>query len=138
MTATPSVVIVDARPSDDPAAPFVFAPADLEIPVGSTVRWVNGSETFHTVTFSPSSGERVSDGTFDASMFEVGSTIAHTFDSAGEFRYFCQPHFDFMAGSVRVVEPPGDRNRMAAGIAAFATAVLVAIVITRRSLNPDR
>ena len=100
----PRIMIVEARPNDDPDVPFVFDPATIEVEVGTTVRWVNRSRTFHTVTFGPDSGERVSNGTFDQSMFEDGDTIERTFTEPGEFHYFCQPHVAFMAGTV-VVRP---------------------------------
>lgn len=98
----PQLVIVEARPTDDPEAPFAFDPALVVVPVGATVRWVNRSRTFHTVTFGPASGERVSDGSFDESMFEVGDIVERTFATPGDHRYFCQPHVAFMAGTVRV------------------------------------
>lgn len=96
------VVVVQARRSDDPDVPFVFDPPIVEVTAGTTIRWVNQSRTFHTVTFGPESGERISDGTFDQSMFEIGDTIERTFDERGQFHYFCQPHVAFMVGTVVV------------------------------------
>lgn len=125
----PDVVEVLARRGDDPAAPFVFDPEHVEVAVGSSIRWVNGSRTFHTVTFSPITGERVSDGTFDASMFEEGAEIVRTFDEPGELRYFCQPHFQFMAGSVSVVERADHRVRRQIGIASLAFAAATSLLL---------
>jgi len=104
-TSQPAVVVVEARPNDDPEVPFVFDPEVVEVTAGTTIRWTNRSRTFHTVTFGPSTGERVANGTFEGSMFEVGDVIERTFSDAGTFRYFCQPHVAFMAGSVIVTEP---------------------------------
>lgn len=100
----PKLIVVQARPNDDPDVPFVFDPPIVEVNAGTTIRWVNQSRTFHTVTFGPETGERVSNGTFDQSMFEVGDTIERTFNEAGQFHYFCQPHVAFMAGTVVVTD----------------------------------
>lgn len=100
----PQLIVVQARPNDDPDVPFVFDPPIVEVNAGTTIRWVNQSRTFHTVTFGPETGERVSNGTFDQSMFEVGDTIDRTFNEAGQFHYFCQPHVAFMAGTVVVTD----------------------------------
>lgn len=118
--AAPGVIDVAARPNDDPEAPFVFDPEVIEVTAGSTVRWVNGSQTFHTVTFSRSSGVRVADGTFEESMFEQGARIERGFPVVGQFRFFCQPHAAFMAGRVVVVDAPVRSSRRFAGIALLA------------------
>lgn len=125
--------VVAARPNDDPSAPFVFDPETIEVPAGSTVRWVNGSETFHTVTFSPSMTERVGDGTFSESIFEEGAVIERTFGTTGDFTYFCQPHASFMAGQIVVVDP--SPRRAIAGVTSLVAAAGTA-VITLRLTNP--
>lgn len=62
------------------------------MPVGTTVRRVNELDVFHTVTFTDSVEERVSNGTFDASLAVRGATVERVFDTPGTFAYFCQPH----------------------------------------------
>jgi plastocyanin len=94
LEATP---VVEASPSPDgspaaaqPATHEVgmagrgFAPATLEISVGDTVTWTNNDDTDHTVT--------ASDGLFDSGQLAEGATFAFTFETAGEFSYFCAIH----------------------------------------------
>jgi plastocyanin len=96
-----------------------FEPATVTVEVGDTVRWRNTSQRSHTVT---AYGTKLPD---DAAFFASGgydSTEAaregwrnnggaifscedyeHTFETAGEFPYFCIPHErEGMVGSVTV------------------------------------
>lgn len=139
----PEVVEVTARRNDESDKPFVFDPDLVEVRAGSTVRWQNGSQTFHTVTFSPSTGERVADGTFEESMFEVGDEIVRTFPEPGRFPFFCQPHAEFMIGEVLVVPPPEPTGQRIAGLALVSlaiggTAVAVAGPVLVDALARDR
>jgi plastocyanin len=84
----------------------VFAPADLTIAVGDTVRWENSSG-FHNVRFD---GEMVGQpAAADNTMWSV----TRTFATAGTFSYYCERHrLVGMAGIVRVTAgssapPPG-------------------------------
>lgn len=64
-----------------------FSPSSLTIQTGSTVRWVNVTNTFHTVTpDGHSEWERVETDTAAETVLTV------TFDTAGTFEYFCEPH----------------------------------------------
>jgi plastocyanin len=89
--------------TDDPDAPCVFRPADVTVRVGGTVRWVNDDATFHTVTSSDRFDVRRPNGLFDAVLDEPGETFEQTFDEEGSYPYYCQPHSEFMAGTIRVV-----------------------------------
>lgn len=83
-----------------------FSPADIEVPVGTTVTWENDSSVEHTVT-SGSDGDH--DGYFDSGMVSPGETYTYTFDEAGTFEYYCIPHLDAgMTGTVTVVN--GNEN----------------------------
>lgn len=66
-------------------AGFTFSPATTTIARGTTVRWVNGTNTFHTVT--PDGHTAWSDANLAG-----GATFQHTFDTAGTFNYYCTPH----------------------------------------------
>ncbi len=83
----------------------VFAPADLTVAVGDTVRWTN-SGGFHNVRFD---GEMVGQPVApDNTMWSV----ARTFTTAGTFSYYCEQHRVVgMTGVVRVTAgaspPPG-------------------------------
>jgi len=99
---------VEVQPTcetNDPDAPCVFEPSEVTIRPGQTVRWVNADATFHTVTSSDSLEVRVPNGVFDAVLDEAGETFSRRFPQAGTFPYYCQPHSEFMAGTVQVVEP---------------------------------
>ena len=63
---------------------FSFAPAELTVPVGSTVTWRNAGDAPHTVT--------ASDGSFDSEMIAAGGSWARTFETAGTFTYVCAFH----------------------------------------------
>ena len=76
-----------------------YIPAEITISVGDTVTWSNDDTAAHTVT----SGlvTEGPDGEFDSSLFMAGATFEHTFDSPGEYDYFCMVH-PWMTGKVTV------------------------------------
>jgi plastocyanin len=81
---------------------FVFQPKQLEIEVGTTVRWMNGDEILHTATSGQQTRQGVPgvteakaarpDGTFDLEMDGRGSSASFTFDEPGTYKYFCRIH----------------------------------------------
>lgn len=87
-------IVANSWEVQDMAAPDEFAenesPADysvnvLTVPVGTTVTWTNTDPgMMHTVSSV--------DGIFDSGFLNEGDTWSYTFDEAGEFEYFCQPH----------------------------------------------
>ena len=80
------------------AAGTSFSPQAVSVPVGATVRWVNGGGT-HTVT--PANAGQA--GGWSAAALGVGTTFQHVFGTAGTFNYFCQPHQGMgMTGAVMV------------------------------------
>jgi plastocyanin len=77
-----------------------FSPANVTIEAGTTVRWVNRRDVFHTVT--PEGHSEWARASISAS---VGETFEHTFETPGEFAYFCEPHLSVgMLGEIRVQE----------------------------------
>jgi plastocyanin len=82
--------------------PFAFGPAELTVTPGTTVRWVNDADVFHTVTFAQSAAVRLPSGVFEATLGLAGETVAFRFDVPGVYAYYCEPHVEFMAGIVRV------------------------------------
>ena len=86
----------------DPEHPFAFRPADITVPVGTTVRWVNDEAVFHTVTSTNSLALKRPNGLFDRSLFARGQTSEYRFMRPGTYHYYCRPHADFMFGTVRV------------------------------------
>lgn len=74
-----------------------FAPAQVTIEAGTTVRWINGGAVQHTVT--PDGHDEWSRAVLDSD----GQVFEHTFDEPGEFPYLCEPHQALgMVGTIRV------------------------------------
>ena len=74
-------------------ADFSFTPASITIKVGDTVTWVNNGPTPHSAT--------ANNGSFNTGILKAGQSGSHTFNQAGTFSYFCQPH-PFMKATVVV------------------------------------
>ena len=70
-----------------------FSPARLDLVVGDSVSWRNGSVREHDVA-SDAAG-------FDSGRVGQGGIFAHTFPAAGSFPYVCRIH-DAMRGEVAV------------------------------------
>jgi plastocyanin len=68
-----------------------FSPESLAVPVGTTVTWLNGSSTAHTVTSATGSTEVFNSGNPPAGV-AVGATFSHMFATKGTFHYYCQYH----------------------------------------------
>jgi plastocyanin len=63
---------------------FMFAPATLTVPAGSTVTWTNKDDEPHTV---------VSDsGLFRSGALDTGESFSFRFDKPGTYRYACSIH----------------------------------------------
>lgn len=97
----PDLVIVEL------VAPYAFSPAEVTIPPGTTIRWVNRSDIFHTIT--PDGHSEWS----EVEMFTAGEEFEHTFNDEGVFPYVCAPHVSAgMTGTI-TVESPNDAARTA-------------------------
>ena len=89
-----------AAGSSNPSATEFFVPKEITVSPGTTVTWTNDDTTIHTVV----EGGPQSSGappTFDSSIIAPGATWDNTFDTAGEFNYYCNLH-PFMTGKVTV------------------------------------
>ena len=73
---------------------WMFAPGQVEIPAGTTVRWVNKTESAHTVTSDNLTFE-------DSGPFRTDETYRQTFTAPGEYAYWCGPH-PWMTGTIVV------------------------------------
>ena len=82
---------------------FDMAPGRVEISVGDTVQWTNNDGAIHTVT-SGDPGDADAGGVFDSGNLRNGGVFEHTFNEAGEFRYFCRPHQGSMNGYTVIVQ----------------------------------
>ncbi|MFZ1429184.1 MAG: cupredoxin family copper-binding protein [Geminicoccaceae bacterium] len=74
---------------------FTFEPAEITVPAGSTVAWVNHDDIPHTVT----SSEKL----FKSPALDTDDGYTMTFDKPGTYPYFCALH-PHMTGTV-VVTP---------------------------------
>jgi plastocyanin len=69
---------------------FAFSPAQLNIPAGTTVWWINcenaGAGNAHTTTSNT--------GVWDSPLLQPAGvgTYSRRFDNAGAFPYHCTPH----------------------------------------------
>ena len=67
-----------------------YSPYNAFVTVGGTVTWSNDDTAAHTITGgTPSNGPS---GIFDSSLLMAGSSFSHTFDTAGNYDYFCMVH----------------------------------------------
>jgi plastocyanin len=71
-----------------------FDPAEVTVPAGVTVTWVNKGKEEHTVT--------ADDKSFDSGMKRSGASFQRAFPKPGRYTYYCAPH-PWMKGAVRVV-----------------------------------
>jgi len=85
-----------------------YTPNPIELIVGQTVIWTNNDFSFHTVT-SGEAGSINSGSIFDSgltgptTLSSTGKTFEYTFESVGEFPYYCILH-PGMVGKVIVDE----------------------------------
>ena len=70
-----------------------FVPAVIKVAVGTTVTWTNDDAIIHTVT---DLGNK-----FDSGFIQPSKTWQHTFDTYGNYYYFCSIH-PWMRGTVIV------------------------------------
>ena len=90
-----------------------YLPFEVSVKVGGEITWTNNDSAAHTVT-SGSASDGPS-GEFDSSLLFAGETFSHTFDSSGEFPYFCLVH-PWMEGVVIVIEDTSGSEHVHAGI----------------------
>ena len=88
--------------SSDANNPEFYAPKEVLVTIDTTVVWTNTDTTGHTVT-SGSTGDPDFGILFDSNfpLLKTGETFEYTFDTAGEYAYFCQVH-PWMVGKVIV------------------------------------
>jgi plastocyanin len=75
---------------------FFFSPANVSVPAGTTVTWVNEGNVPHTVTSD--------DGQFDSGVLMPGDSYTVMFKGQGTITYHCSIHPSMM-GSVTVGMP---------------------------------
>lgn len=75
---------------------FTFGPAELSVPIGTTVTWINRDDIPHSVV--------AKDKSFRSKALDTDNRYSFTFTSAGTYDYFCGLH-PHMTGKV-IVTPP--------------------------------
>ena len=76
-----------------------YIPFKVTISPGDEVVWNNDDTAAHTVTSGTAT--EGPDGLFDSSLFMANTSFSHTFDTLGEYNYFCMVH-PWMVGQVFV------------------------------------
>lgn len=76
-----------------------YAPSSVTVSSGETVMWTNDDSAAHTVTAGTASDGP--SGQFDSGLISAGQTFSHTFESSGNYDYFCRVH-PWMTGTVNV------------------------------------
>lgn len=77
---------------------FLYAPAAVTVPVGSTITFTNRDAAPHTATSGASPSP---DGVFDSGTLKQGASRTVKVTKAGTFAYYCAIH-PFMKGTVTV------------------------------------
>jgi len=74
---------------------FHFSPAEITVPPGSAVKWVNKDDVPHTAT------AKGKDPAFDSKTLDTDDGFTFTFKTPGVFNYYCKVH-PHMTGKVIV------------------------------------
>lgn len=81
---------------------FEFVPAQITVPRGSVVRWVNADVANHQVTTGvPDGGRARPDGRVASPLLFRGDGFSTSFATPGEHPYYCGVH-PFMRGTIVV------------------------------------
>jgi plastocyanin len=79
-----------------------YAPPEVQVAAGSSIKWTNDDNVIHTVTQGKPSEGANSTG-FNSGPIQPGDTFVHFFDESGTVDYFCTIH-PHMIGKV-IVNP---------------------------------
>ncbi|NJN29336.1 MAG: plastocyanin [Synechococcales cyanobacterium RM1_1_8] len=72
---------------------LAFQPSKIEISAGDTVKWENNKLAPHNVVFEKApAGEEAAKLSHKALAFSPGESFTATFDTPGEYTYYCEPH----------------------------------------------
>jgi amicyanin len=63
---------------------FSFSPAELKVPVGTTVVWINHDDIPHTAVST--------DKVFKSKVLDTDEKYSFTFTTPGTYAYFCSIH----------------------------------------------
>merc|ERR1719460_1153867 len=74
---------------------LVFVPDEIKICKGDSVTWVNNKGGPHNVVFDEDeipAGVSVESISMDGQLGDEGETFSKTFNTAGDYSYYCEPH----------------------------------------------
>ncbi len=77
---------------------FTFNPAEITVPVGTRVTWVNRDDVPHTASST------VKPRAFDSGTLDTDQKYSFVFKTAGDYQYFCAVH-PKMTGRIIVKNP---------------------------------
>ena len=77
-----------------------YAPPEVQVAAGSSVKWTNDDNVIHTVTQGKPSEGANSTG-FNSGPIQPGGTFVHSFDESGTVDYYCTIH-PHMTGKITV------------------------------------
>ena len=83
--------------------PFHFDPTHARVDAGTTIRWVNAHNVFHTVTATDSLDQKTPSGVFNETLNAEGDTFEWEAEETGTQYYYCSPHAGHMDGSLEIV-----------------------------------
>jgi plastocyanin len=72
---------------------FTFGPQSLEVPLNTSITWINRDDIPHTVVSE--------DGIFKSKALDTDDKFSFTFSKAGTYQYFCSLH-PKMVGKITV------------------------------------
>lgn len=100
-----------------PNGQHIFQPATISIQPGDTVRWV-WATSGHTVTSGNIDGPTGQpNGIFASGLRNQNFEYTYTFQSAGNYDYYCSPHYSMgMVGTVIVGATPGPTPGLVANV----------------------
>jgi plastocyanin len=98
---------------------YAYNPADITVPAGTTVTWVNQDSVGHTVTEGdPNSPKTANLRVFDSSgealtgkvaLIGAGQSWSYTFTTPGAYEYYCIVH-PYMIGHITVTSVAGSNT----------------------------
>jgi plastocyanin len=82
---------VTIQPNSATLGDKAYVPNPAEVKVGESVTWTNDDSQIHTAT-SGAVGAEDSGSVFDSGILSPKATFDFTFDTAGEYDYYCTLH----------------------------------------------
>ena len=107
-----------------------YIPYQVTINPGDEVIWSNDDTAAHTVTSGTAAGGN--DGLFNSNLFMAATTFSHTFDTLGEYDYFCLVH-PWMVGKVFVTVGGADVEKDLGTITIGSSEPIGALVVNAPS-----